>query len=324
MNENAEKKNLESFPDSETMKKINLLTRKELSPKEVYVFNITLCDNEIDRDFEVFSESSLEELGKLFTGKTGISDHSMRSSDQTARIYQTWIERIPGRKTSYGAPYVALKASAYMVRTDKNEDLIKEIDAGIKKEVSIGCSISKNICSICGTDIANGRCEHVRGKKYSGKTCYIVLSEPTDAYEWSFVAVPAQKEAGVTKSYKTESGEEKTQNIKDIVQLAYSGAALTQNQGSRLLEYIEQLEKSAAEAKTYKSDLIKEVEALALITLPEIPSGTFSAVCSGMTVGELKAFRAGLGKKKRAMLPAMPQLSANSAVSAYSNSEYKI
>ena len=36
-------------------------------------------------------------------------------------------------------------------------------------------------------------------KEYNGKTCYAILDEVTDAYEVSFVAVPAQRGAGVTK-----------------------------------------------------------------------------------------------------------------------------
>ena len=31
--------------------------------------------------------------------------------------------------------------------------------------------------------------------------CHTILSDITDAYEWSFVAVPAQRNAGVTKQY---------------------------------------------------------------------------------------------------------------------------
>ena len=36
-------------------------------------------------------------------------------------------------------PY--LKAKAYLLRTEKNAALIQEIEAGIKKEVSVGCSV---------------------------------------------------------------------------------------------------------------------------------------------------------------------------------------
>ena len=90
-----------------------------------------------------------------------------------------------------------------MVRTSENRDLIAEIDGGIKKEVSISCSASERKCSVCGADKDKGGCEHVKGKMYGGRLCHTVLSGITDAYEWSFVAVPAQVSAGVTKHFSS-------------------------------------------------------------------------------------------------------------------------
>ena len=40
-----------------------------------------------------------------------------------------------------------------MIRTAKSADLIAEIDGGIKKEVSVSCSVKSHICSICGADM---------------------------------------------------------------------------------------------------------------------------------------------------------------------------
>ena len=81
--------------------------------------------------------------------------------------------------------------------TEKNAELIAEIEGGIKKEVSVGCAVEKVVCSICGQEL--GQCGHEKGKQYHGKLCFGELTGATDAYEWSFVAVPAQKNAGVMK-----------------------------------------------------------------------------------------------------------------------------
>ena len=48
------------------MEQINSYSRKELSPDDVYVFKIQLCDNDIDRDNECFTVESLFVLKKLF------------------------------------------------------------------------------------------------------------------------------------------------------------------------------------------------------------------------------------------------------------------
>lgn len=191
--------------EQETLDKINKLTRRPFTGDEVYTFSVILCDNEIDRDGERFSDKALEELKDRFVGKTGIFDHDPTASNQNARIYETELITDNSRTTVYGVPYKYLKASAYMVRTDENRTLISEIDGGIKKEVSISCSAAKRICSICGCDITENRCSHIKGKSYSGVQCCTILDNITDAYEWSFVAVPAQINAGVTKRYSIAS-----------------------------------------------------------------------------------------------------------------------
>lgn len=89
-----------------------------------------------------------------------------------------------------------------MIRTDANRDLIREIDGGIKKEVSISCTAAAQTCSICGHDRRKSPCTHQSGRTYAGQFCHTVLSDITDAYEWSFVAIPAQREAGVTKQFR--------------------------------------------------------------------------------------------------------------------------
>lgn len=80
-------------PDESDFEKIRAFTRREFSEDELYVFEATLCDNDIDRDFEKFSDSALSALQKLFIGKTGIKDHSMKAQDQTARIFDTRLEK---------------------------------------------------------------------------------------------------------------------------------------------------------------------------------------------------------------------------------------
>ena len=51
-----------------------------------------------------------------------------------------------------GTPYYMLKAKAYMLKNEENKGFIDELDAGIKKEVSVSCSSKKATCSICGKD----------------------------------------------------------------------------------------------------------------------------------------------------------------------------
>ena len=183
----------------ELLKKLNKFTRREHSADEVYIFDVVLCDNDVDRDGEAFSIAALHEIQKLFIGVTGIFDHNPKGSNQTARIFDAAVVADETRKTRTGAAYTCVKANAYMVRTESNADLIREIDGGIKKEVSISCAAEKKLCSVCGADRKTKQCSHLKGRKYGGAVCHNILDGITDGYEWSFVAVPAQVNAGVVK-----------------------------------------------------------------------------------------------------------------------------
>lgn len=171
------------------LEKLNRFTRRELSEDEVYIFPVTLCDNEIDRDNECFSRAALDILAEKFIGVTGILDHDFKSGNQTARLFDTKVVE-KNRFTAAGELYAYLKGYAYMVRTDKNADLIREIDGGIKKEVSISCAAERQICSICGTDKRTNACCHIKGCTYNDKRCFITLDDICDVYEWSFVIPP--------------------------------------------------------------------------------------------------------------------------------------
>ena len=190
--------------DKATLDKINALTRRDFKASELYTFPVVLCHNDIDRDFERFTDTALEELAKLFVGKTGIFDHNPSADNQSARIYDAEVVEDTEKTTAWGGVYKYVKGYAYMPKTEANADLITEIDAGIKKEVSVSCSSTRCTCSICGADRRLTSCEHVPGKEYGGTVCHFLLDGITDAYEWSFVAVPAQVGAGVTKHYTPE------------------------------------------------------------------------------------------------------------------------
>ncbi|MBQ4627012.1 MAG: hypothetical protein IJB45_07175 [Clostridia bacterium] len=277
------------LPDEE-LELIGQFARKKLERDEIYTFSLILCDNEIDRDNEKFTVSALHTLAKLFVGKTGIFDHNMSSKDQTARIYSAQVVTEQGRKTADGEDYTFIKAKAYMVKTEKNKDLIAEIEAGIKKETSVGCCVREISCSICGKNIKTEGCEHQKGKTYGNKLCCYHLSDPTDAYEWSFVAVPAQRNAGVIKSFNPAAANE------DLNEWAN--------------EYREEL----------KSSVIK----YAASVLPEMNSLSLSEICGSVSVKMLREMRDALKKSAQKKLPLVRQLEVNEDKNGNGNSEYKI
>ncbi len=195
---------------AEELAKINQYARKELSADEVYVFPVILCDTELDRDNDKFTKKALEELAALYLGKTVICDHNAKNGNQRARIFDTEVIRASEATTADGEELYRLKGKAYMLRTESAKEVIDNIEAGIYKEVSVNCKVDKITCSICKEDYFGGNCSHFKGQEYDGKTCFTYLDGASDAYELSFVAVPAQVGAGVVKWYDGEKSPENT------------------------------------------------------------------------------------------------------------------
>ncbi len=297
----------------EDLTAINRYTRRELTAAEVYAFPLVLCDNEIDRDQEAFTKEALETLAGLFLGKTGLFDHQHTTLHQTARIYATQVVEHPDRITRCGEVYCTLNAKAYLVRCPETESLILSIDGGIRKEVSVSCQVTKRTCSICGQEA--GSCSHQPGREYGGRICCTRLEHPADAYEWSFVAVPAQREAGVTKQLSQPAPLRLAGNRPEELLKGFAAGeeiALTPSQQGVLKEYLSGLEQSARWGEEYRLSLQKEVRRLAFLADPELDGELMDQLSKQLTPDQCRAlckvYRRRLeGKAQRQLAPEKKQ-----------------
>lgn len=296
-------------PCEEDYEKIKKFTRREFSKDELFIFEVSLCDNDVDRDFEKFSNRALDELQPLFVGKSGIKDHSMKSDDQTARVFETSVVKIPGKKTADGEEYRVLRAKAYMLRSPGNESFIRDIDAGIKKEVSVSCSVNERICSICGADRNKEYCAHKPGKEYGGRLCCTVLDSVSDAYEFSFVAVPAQRNAGVEKAFDMKKD---GFDLEDVMKrLKSGGGTVSDSEAQQLVKMFGDLEDDAALGREYRKSLIKELVTLCSKELPQMDMEVFKRLADIMTAKELVSFKEAFEKQRAVREKPSPQLASH-------------
>ena len=279
-------------PAEAELAEINRFAKSPLQAEEVYAFSLRLCDNEVDRDWERFDETALNALGDLFVGKSGIFDHQWTAEGQTARIYRAQVVREPAQMTAAGDGYCWLKAWAYLLRTEKNADLIAEIEGGIKREVSVGCSVARRVCSICGAE--GGTCQHVPGQRYGERLCYLELREPTDAYEWSFVAVPAQRKAGVLKRYGPED------------------------------EGVARLRAQAELGRKYLQELRREVTRLAMLADDGVDGGALAKAAEHLAEPELLDLKRVYEAQAARRFPPMPQLRRRGAADTEDEREFLI
>ncbi len=308
-------KNEIGVPTDDDMKLINEHTLKTLTKDDVFCFSVILCDNDIDRDFERFDENSLKTLEKLFVGKTGILNHSMKSEDQNSRTYKTQLITDNSRKTVDGKPYTYLKAWCYTIRSEKNASLIRDIESGIKKEVSISCASDNRICSVCG----EVHCNHIAGRKYNGERCYKTIVGITDAYEWSFVAVPAQRNAGVTKSYKKEKSMENIlKSIKEEKTLT-----LSENELKKVSDYIENLKSKCADGEKYRLSLCAKIKSGFSLAIPEIKEDCVDEMLVSLSTDNLETLCKAMTKKANTVIPISSQLYTEENNDDNSNSQFK-
>ena len=283
-------------PTAVQLDAINAQAKGKLTAEQVYVFSLRLCDDQLDRDGERFDTAALPELAKLFIGKTGIVDHKWSSDSQVARIFSTEVVREDS--ISY------IKAWAYIRRGGHADEVIADIEAGIKKEVSVGCAMGRAICSVCGSEY--GSCGHVKGKHYDGTLCCAILKDPVDAYEFSFVAVPAQRDAGVLKALGSR---------RCLKELADEFGAQAEYRA---------LYKQAQLGLEYQSLLGDEVVRLCLSLGLGIEEPVLRSIVTKVGAEELKKMKSALQERMEEMYPVKCQLPGAGSAIADVESGYMI
>ena len=95
--------------------------------------------------------------------------------------------------TEAGEPYCYLKGCAYLLRTEGNRELIAAIEGGSRRRSAWAARWSGR----CAPSAARSSTPAPReGAEYGGRRCWAELVGATDAYEWSFVAVPPRETRG--------------------------------------------------------------------------------------------------------------------------------
>ena len=272
------------IPTAVQLEAINAQAKAQLTQEQVYVFSLRLCDDQVDRDCERFDTAALPALAKLFIGKTGIVDHKWSSENQVARIFETQVVKEKG--VSF------IKAWAYIRRGGANDEIIADIEAGIKKEVSVGCAMGMAVCSVCGSEY--GTCGHMKGESYDGQVCCAILQEPMDAYEFSFVAVPAQREAGVLKALG--GGRRSLKELAEEFGIQAEYRALF---------------KQAQLGKRYQKELEDSIVRLGLALELGVDSDVLRGIAATAKAEDLLKLRDALENRLSEMMPVTTQLGGN-------------
>lgn len=185
----------------EDMKLINNLSLGDLNSDDVFTFKVELCNNEVDRVGDKMTSNFLNQLADRVVGLTGLKDHDWSSDNQISRIYDAHVVTDNTIRNRSGDVREYIEAKVYTLK--KYQDYIDKINSGLLKECSISFESEGDICSICGRptskveDAAVCENKHIAGEVYDGKLCYNIIDNLRDVMEFSLVAVPCQRSAGI-------------------------------------------------------------------------------------------------------------------------------
>jgi hypothetical protein len=132
--------------------------------------------------------------------------------------------------------------------------------------------------------------------------------------------VPAQRNAGVTKSKK-----QKERNMESILKSIKSGEEITLKSAEihRLCEYITSLEKQSEDGKLYRQNLEKLAKKHFAVTMPSLNEEQVDEILKSVSSETLEALSDELAKKTAKILPPVSQLYTEKTKEDNLNQQFK-
>ena len=194
--------------------------------------------------------------------------------------------------TAVGDGYCWLKAWAYLLRTEKNADLIAEIEGGIKREVSVGCAWPGGCAPSAAQRAAPASTRQGSG---TGSSCATWSRgiPPTHTSGPSWRCQPSGRR-GSWKRYGHE------------------------NQG------MAQLRAQAELGRKYLRELRREVTRLAMLADDSMDGGALAKAAEHLEEPELLELKRVYGAQAARRFPPVPQLRSRGAAKTEDETEFLI
>ncbi|HNX02197.1 MAG TPA: hypothetical protein PKM71_00820 [Candidatus Cloacimonas sp.] len=178
----------------------------KLTAEDVFIFEAELSNSNIDYYYTRMTIESLQNYAdKINRQGIPLMVHHIEELFPMGRIFKGDVIRDDSGVNR-------LKIRSYIVRGDSNEIIsgdvvIRKIETGVQKDMSIGFIAGGYTCSICGGAMVPGwfsravgvECEHVIGATYDGQTAYAWV-EDGDVIEGTLCYTGATPEAIIDKA----------------------------------------------------------------------------------------------------------------------------
>ena len=188
---------------------IRAVAGADLNADDFHVRAAIVCNSERDHYYSRFSPEALNEVAELLPGRPLMVGHDYRGLP-VGRFFSAKRDFAQqGRRPKRDGYFV--EAQFYVTRDDQGDALVRRIDQGIYREVSLGWRCLGADCGICKSPIADmERCQHSPGEVYDEGLCDFQFSDVTTVLETSLVF------SGGQKGTKTFDPEGRSERIDDI------------------------------------------------------------------------------------------------------------
>lgn len=170
------------------MAAVNEQTLNTITAKDVAIFRMDLCNDQIDRHISRFPVDELRTISdELIVGKPLMELHDMpgmfsRGSQPIGKFFRSQIVK--------DGDTISVRPDVFLLRGHGEDDIIAKIEAGILAGTSISFALDRPECSTCGCDIRD--CAHLPGEEIDGELCHVILKEVTEVFEGSIVPLGSQ------------------------------------------------------------------------------------------------------------------------------------
>jgi hypothetical protein len=186
---------------------INRDRNPKLTKDDVYIRSCLLATTDVTSHFGYFGEDELYQIKDLLKGRAVIRGHDYRSLP-LAHIFHTELKEIDSKMWVQAYFY-------WMKNTSYSEDLARNIDGGVYREVSFSFNAENAICSVCEKDIR--QCQHRAGEIRDGKPVTFRWKNILNVIEMSIVPAGATPNTKIfNPEYLAESDEENNENQNDF------------------------------------------------------------------------------------------------------------
>lgn len=171
---------------------VQSLAPGRVTADDFHLRGMYLCNSARDYYYSRFTRGALDEIADLLAGRPVMVGHDYGTLPVGRFVHGEVVERkskAPKRDNQW------VKGLFYVPRDEQGDAVVRRIDTGIYREVSIGWRCLDATCSECKNDIRDReRCEHWPGEVYDDGICEYQFSGITAVLEGSLVFAGGQKD----------------------------------------------------------------------------------------------------------------------------------